>query len=83
MWHVAHLNMYEASLSQENVSNDGKKLNNIVSANHDSSLPTPQRLSIIVFIYFENLGFQVFTYILSCEIKLLQSKKILIARAEI
>lgn len=82
MWDVAHLNMYEASLSQENVSDDGKKLN-IVSANHDSSLPTPQRLSIIVFIYLENLGFQVFTYILSCEIKLLQSKKILIARAEI
>jgi len=75
MWDAAHLNMYEASLSQENVSNEGKKLSNTLSANHDASLPTPQLLSTILFIYLENLGFQFFTYILSCEIKLPQSKK--------
>lgn len=83
MWDVACLNMYEASLSQENVSNEGKKLNNTVPANHDSSLPTSQLLSIILLVYLEILGFQVFTYILSCEIKLLQSTKIAMPREKI
>lgn len=49
----------------------GKNLSNTESADRDSSLPTPQLLSIILFIYLENLGFQAFTYILSREIKLL------------
>lgn len=61
MWDVAYLNMYEANLPQENVSNEGKKLNNTVSADHDSSLPTPQLLSTILFVYLENLGSQGFT----------------------
>lgn len=66
----AHLNIHEASLSHENISNEGKNFSNSVPAHHDSSLPTPQLLSKISLIYLENLEFQVFTYILTCEINL-------------
>lgn len=66
----AYLNIHEVSHSHENISNEGKNFSNSVSANHDSSLPTPQLLSTILLIYLENLEFQVFTYILTCEIKL-------------
>lgn len=52
-----------------------KNHSNTVSADHNSPLPTPQPLSIILIIYLENLGFQAFTYILSHVIKLLQSNK--------